>query len=118
MVARRPRSDGGAAGGRTAGFAWSDAAKGGGATGGGRVAGESVAPARMSEQELQAEPAARERWFRTLVANSSDIVAVLDDHGRVLYANPAAERMLGWALSWHVGRNTLELIHPDDRGRS
>jgi PAS domain S-box-containing protein len=61
------------------------------------------------------ESAARERWFRILVANSSDLIAVLDDQARVLYANPAAERMLGLVPAEHVGRNTLELIHPDDR---
>jgi len=61
------------------------------------------------------ESAARERWFRILVANSSDLIAVLDDQARVLYANPAAERMLGFVPAEHVGRSTLELIHPDDR---
>jgi PAS domain S-box-containing protein len=61
------------------------------------------------------ESAARERWFRILVANSSDIIAVLDDQARVLYANPAAERMLGFVPAERVGRSTLELIHPDDR---
>jgi PAS domain S-box-containing protein len=49
------------------------------------------------------------------VANSSDLIAVLDDQARVLYANPAAERMLGFIPAERVGRSTLELIHPDDR---
>ncbi|MGA9113633.1 MAG: PAS domain-containing protein [Candidatus Dormiibacterota bacterium] len=61
------------------------------------------------------ESAAHERWFRTLVANSSDLIAVLDDHARVLYANPSAERMLGFIPAERVGRGTFKLIHPDDR---
>ena len=115
MVARRPRSDGGAAGGGAARLVWSDAPKGDGATVGGRVPGESVPPAGVSEPEPRGEPAVREHWFHTLVASSSDIVAVLDARGRVLYVNPAAERVLGWALAGYVGRSTVALIHPDDR---
>jgi len=61
------------------------------------------------------ESAARERWFRTLVANSSDLIAVLDDQGQVLYANPAGERMLGFIPAERIGRSILDLIHPVDR---
>ena len=44
------------------------------------------------------ESAVRERWFRMLVANSSDLIAVLDAQGRVLYANPTAEQL---AKHWY-----------------
>jgi PAS domain S-box-containing protein len=50
------------------------------------------------------------------VANSSDLIAVLDDHARVLYANPAAEHILGFAPDEHVGRSSFQRIHSDDRG--
>ncbi len=56
----------------------------------------------------------REQWFGRLLAQSSDLIAVVDDQARVLYANPAAERMLGFVPEEQLGRNTLELIHPDD----
>jgi PAS domain S-box-containing protein len=61
------------------------------------------------------EDQAHDCWFHTLVANSSDLIAVLDDQARVLYANPAAERMLGLHPDTHVVRSALKLIHPDDR---
>src|SRR5258707_9076944 len=61
------------------------------------------------------EPASGERWFSTLVANSSDLIAVLDDDARVMYANPAAERVLGFVPGTQMGRNMLDLVHPDDR---
>ncbi len=115
MVARRPRSDGGAAGGVSARSARGGAARGDAAPLGGRAAAEVSPPGRTSGPEPQTEPAARERWFHTLVASSSDIVTVLDRRGRVLYANPAAERVLGFSVAGYVGRNTLALIHPDDR---
>jgi PAS domain S-box-containing protein len=56
----------------------------------------------------------RESWFGTLLANSSELIAVLDDQARVLYANPAAERLLGFVPEEQLGRNMFELVHPDD----
>ena len=87
--------------------------------GGGSMTPDELLPdasaAHATHHGSNGESAARERWFRILVANSSDLIAVLDDQARVLYANPAAERMLGFVPAEHVGRSTLELIHPDDR---
>ena len=57
---------------------------------------------------------ARERWFGTLLAHSSDLIAVLDEKTRVLYANPSAEVMLGLVPEEQLGRNMFELVHPDD----
>ncbi len=58
--------------------------------------------------------AERERWFGALLADSSDLIAVLDDQARVIYANPAAQRILGFVPDEQLGRNTLELVHPAD----
>ena len=57
---------------------------------------------------------ARERWFGTLLAHSRDLIAVLDDQARVLYASPAAKTILGYAHGELDGKSILELIHPDD----
>jgi len=62
----------------------------------------------------RAPGAAHERWYGTLLAHSSDLIAVLDDQARVLYANPAAEAMLGFVPEEQLGRNMFELVHPDD----
>ena len=87
--------------------------------GGGSMTPEELLPdasaAHATHHGSHGESAAHERWFRTLVANSSDLIAVLDDHARVLYANPSAERMLGFIPAERVGRGTFKLIHPDDR---
>ena len=55
-----------------------------------------------------------ERWLGALLAHSSDLIAVLDDQARVIYANEAAEYMLGFVPDEQIGRNVFELIHPDD----
>ncbi len=62
----------------------------------------------------KARLAVGERWYGTLLAHSSDLIAVLDEQARVLYANPTAERMLGFVPEEQLGRNVFELVHPDD----
>jgi PAS domain S-box-containing protein len=59
-----------------------------------------------------------EDYFRTLVANASDILTVLEVDGTIRYVSPAVERTLGYRPEERVGRNCLELIHPDDEGRA
>jgi PAS domain S-box-containing protein len=48
------------------------------------------------------------------VANSSDLIAVLDVQARVIYANPVVERMLGYVPETQAGRSMFDLVHPDD----
>jgi len=55
-----------------------------------------------------------ERWFGTLLAHSTDLIAVVDEQARVIYASTVAERMLGFVPEEQFGRNTFELVHPDD----
>jgi len=56
-----------------------------------------------------------ERRFRALVEESWDAVALFGSDGSILYGSPATTRLLGYDLSEFVGRNAMELIHPDDR---
>src|SRR5262249_10657920 len=55
-----------------------------------------------------------ERRFRTLIARSSDIVAVIDPDLRISYVSGAVEEILGYAEAALLGINAAELIHPDD----
>jgi diguanylate cyclase (GGDEF)-like protein/PAS domain S-box-containing protein len=56
-----------------------------------------------------------EHLLHTLVNSSSDLIAVVDERGQLLYANPAAGRMLGYTSPDDVSRDVFTLIHPDDR---
>ena len=64
-----------------------------------------------------AEDAVRqsELRFRALVQNGSDVIAVLEQDGRLRFASPAAERILGH--SPQLGTSVFDLIHPDDLPR-
>jgi PAS domain S-box-containing protein len=58
--------------------------------------------------------AATELRLLALLEASSDIVALADDRGGVIYVNAAVERELGHEPGALVGVSGFELIHPDD----
>jgi PAS domain S-box-containing protein len=55
-----------------------------------------------------------EERFRSLFQNSADIVVILDVNGLVSYDTPSFSRILGYPHGHLLGRNPLDLIHPDD----
>jgi two-component system cell cycle sensor histidine kinase/response regulator CckA len=49
-----------------------------------------------------------------LIERSSDAIALVDEAGTVLYANPAATEMLGMSISEVVGSNVFRWVHEED----
>jgi PAS domain S-box-containing protein len=60
----------------------------------------------------------REKWFRTLIHNISDIVALSDEQGIVRFINPSIETLLGHRPDDVLGRSVFEFIHPEDIPRA
>jgi diguanylate cyclase (GGDEF)-like protein/PAS domain S-box-containing protein len=58
-----------------------------------------------------------EARFRSLVAHSSDLITVLDAHGRVTYQSPSVERILGYRPDQLEGREFADLLGESDRPR-
>jgi PAS domain S-box-containing protein len=56
-----------------------------------------------------------ERRFRTLIENSSDLIALIDKDATIIYASPSTTRILGYSLEEYVGKNGFDFIHPDDK---
>ncbi len=56
-----------------------------------------------------------EARFRAMVRDSNDIMAIVDPHGRLVYASPVTERILGLDIDPLIGSDVFDLIHPDDR---
>lgn len=59
----------------------------------------------------------RERYFRSLLENSSDLVTIVDAEGHILYQTPSSESLLGWNAEEMMGWNFVEHVHPEDRTR-
>jgi chemotaxis family two-component system sensor kinase Cph1 len=56
--------------------------------------------------------------FRSLIENSHDAISVIDTEGEILYGSAATTKLFGYRPEEIVGRNCLELIHPEDREHS
>lgn len=69
---------------------------------------------------LAAQEAVRasEARFRALVEGGNDVVAVVDETGRVAYVSPGVERLLGRRPEDLVGTSYTHLLHPDDLARA
>ncbi|MDQ1403019.1 MAG: hypothetical protein QOG03_1335, partial [Actinomycetota bacterium] len=49
-----------------------------------------------------------------MLANCSDVIAVLDADTTIRYVNPVVEEMLGYPVDELIGRQALDIIHPAD----
>ncbi|MGH3006600.1 MAG: PAS domain S-box protein [Gaiellaceae bacterium] len=70
-----------------------------------------------ARKQAQEALAVSEAKFRAFVETTEEWVWEADEHGVMLYSNPAGERILGYATDELVGRDSLELVHPEDRER-
>jgi PAS domain S-box-containing protein len=66
----------------------------------------------MAEAVLALEKS--ERRFRTLIEMATDLVAILDAQGGLLYVSPSVESIVGYRPSEVLGRNFLDFVHPED----
>lgn len=53
-----------------------------------------------------------------IVEEASDLVAVLDEGGRIVYANAATQILAGHSVADLVGRVAFDFVHPDDLDRA
>ena len=59
-----------------------------------------------------------EARFQAMVRDSSDIMAIVDTEGLLVYASPATERILGLDTAPLIGTDVFDLIHPEDRAHA
>ena len=64
--------------------------------------------------EAQARVERSHERFEALVANSIDMVNILDQSGELVYSSPSSLRIMGHA-DGGFGKDGFEYIHPDDR---
>jgi len=56
--------------------------------------------------------------YRGLVENSPDLVYVLDASARLLFINDTVETLLGYSKRDLIGRELIDIVHPEDRQRA
>src|SRR5688500_20318722 len=54
---------------------------------------------------------------RNLLAHLPEMVTISDREGRIVYANPATERVSGYTPEEFLARDPFERMHPEDRPR-
>jgi len=58
-----------------------------------------------------------EERYRLIAENAADLIALTDQHGRLLYTSPSYERVLDKA-DLHPGVDAFRRVHPDDAERA
>jgi PAS domain S-box-containing protein len=71
---------------------------------------QDISDLKLAETELRKS----EEQFRALIENASDIITIIDPDGTIRFNSPTITAVLGYAPDELVGRNALELVHPDD----
>ena len=73
-----------------------------------------LGPAVLGALRRRREITEREEYFRRLIEQAQDIIAVLDAAGTIRYASPSVFRLLGYAPEELIGLLLVEMVHPDD----
>ena len=68
----------------------------------------------LERKRIERQLREREDYFRALIEQAMDIIAVLDAEGAIRYASPSVFPLLGYTPAELSGRLMLDLIHPDD----
>jgi len=69
----------------------------------------------IGQRETEEEVRASERYFRSLIEDTNDLIVVLDLEHRYQFVSASAERTLGYRVEELVGRSTLDFCHPEER---
>ncbi len=70
---------------------------------------------RALRKEAEENLRKREKWFRALIENASDVTAIVDLEAKFIYGSPSAERLLGYDPKSLLGQDVFPLLHPEDR---
>jgi two-component system cell cycle sensor histidine kinase/response regulator CckA len=79
---------------------------------GGYAAFQKIQSYRLGHRLLEAE-----KLFYLIGDSGSDLIAIVDTHGRRLYNSPSYERVLGYTQDDLKDTSGLDQIHPEDRAQ-
>jgi PAS domain S-box-containing protein len=73
-----------------------------------------VTPRREAEAALRES----EQLFRLVVDNATDLIALIDPDGTLVYTSPSHETVIGYRPEELIGRSAFAFNHPEDDRRS
>lgn len=60
----------------------------------------------------------REKYFRTIIENSTDVIALFDEHGKALYRTPSFEKVTGYSIDEINSVLSVALLDPDEQANA
>ncbi len=69
----------------------------------------------IRRSDIQRRLRESEERYRDIFDNASDMIVTISDDDRILYANPACRRILGFDPDEWAAMKIADLIHPDDK---
>ncbi|MEO6670984.1 MAG: PAS domain-containing protein, partial [Ferruginibacter sp.] len=74
------------------------------------------AVARDGKEKIEQEEKIQqsEQWFKALVQEGAELIAITDLAGNYKYVSPTSTSITGIPAEDFIGRNVFEFIHPDD----
>jgi PAS domain S-box-containing protein len=76
------------------------------------VIAHDITQLKNAQQQLEE----KEKQYRDLVENATDLIYEADDVGRLTYVNAVAEKLTGFGRSDLIGKYFGEFVHPDHQG--
>jgi|GEM_PF-2050211 len=75
---------------------------------------ETVCEMRSQKDTVEEVSGEAEENFETLAQSARDAIIIIDATGRVIYWNPAAERIFGYSCSEMMGQDVHEVLVPEE----
>ncbi|MBN2040566.1 MAG: PAS domain S-box protein [Spirochaetes bacterium] len=69
----------------------------------------------IERKRAETDMLSKEREFRMLIENGSDIITIIDTDNIILYESPSIKKQLGYEPVNLVGESMFDYIHPDDK---
>ncbi|MDB5202987.1 MAG: sensor signal transduction histidine kinase [Ferruginibacter sp.] len=64
----------------------------------------------LSRKELEKS----EKFFKTVIDSSVDMITIIDPDGKTIYASPAVSKTFGYTMEECLSLNNADIVHPDD----
>ncbi|HMQ79837.1 MAG TPA: PAS domain S-box protein [Ignavibacteria bacterium] len=65
-------------------------------------------------KRAESELSEKDKRFKALIENITDLISLVDQSGKIIYASPSVTKILGYDPEHYIGRNIFEFINTED----